>query len=215
MVIDKPTIADFTSSNHDHSNAAGGGALGAVTITGLSTAITSKTADYTLTSTDFTIAFTTGAVNRTVTLPDAIANVGKIYNINKVDIGIGTLIFATTSAQTIGGAASGAIVFYKQNDGIKVQSDGANWKILNIYNAVSFEEVSKNLRGSPYTLNYVSEVLTTMVYTLSTGNTITKTLNYTSGVLTSVVLSGATPYGISLTKTLTYTGTLLTSVAYS
>jgi hypothetical protein len=80
---------------------------------------------------------------------------------------------------------------------------------------ISFETVSKNLKQYNYALNYTSGALTSIVYTIPTVGTITKTLNYTSGVLTSVVLSGSTPLGISLTKTLTYTSGVLTAVAYS
>ena len=78
----------------------------------------------------------------------------------------------------------------------------------------TFELVSKNLKSNPYTLNYTSGKLTSIVYTLPTG-TITKTLNYTSEKLTSIVLSGDTPSGINLTKTLSYTGDTLTSITYS
>jgi len=78
----------------------------------------------------------------------------------------------------------------------------------------TFETVSKNLKGNPYTLNYTSGKLTSIVYTLPTG-TITKTLNYTGEKLTSIVLSGNTPDGIKLTKTLSYTADLLTNITYS
>lgn len=46
------------------------------------------------------------------------------------------------------------------------------------------------------------------------GGNITKTLNYTGEKLTSIVLSGNTPNGISLTKTLSYTGDSLTNITY-
>lgn len=80
--------------------------------------------------------------------------------------------------------------------------------------AEHFESVSKNIKSNPYSLNYNSGVLTSIVYTLPDG-TITKTLNYTDGKLISIVLSGDTPSGIQLTKTLNYTGNSLTGVAYS
>lgn len=79
----------------------------------------------------------------------------------------------------------------------------------------AFETVSKNLKSKPFVLNYTTGLLTSIVYTVGVGQTITKTLNYTGGVLTSIVLSGDTPSGISLTKTLNYTGSSLTSVSYS
>jgi hypothetical protein len=81
--------------------------------------------------------------------------------------------------------------------------------------APSFETVSKNLSARPYTLNYTSGVLTSIVYDLGGGQSITKTLGYTSGALTSVTLSGNTPGGITLVKTLTYTSGTLTGISYS
>lgn len=81
--------------------------------------------------------------------------------------------------------------------------------------AQTYESVSKNLNSHPYQLNYSSGILTSIVYDLGGGSSITKTLTYSSGVLTSITLSGDTPDGIELTKTLGYTGSNLTSVAYS
>lgn len=74
-----------------------------------------------------------------------------------------------------------------------------------------FETVSKNLSSSNVTLNYSSGRISNMVY----ANGITKTFGFTGDKLTSIVLSGPTPDGISLTKTLGYTGDSLTSVSYS
>ncbi|CAB4125160.1 hypothetical protein UFOVP53_71 [uncultured Caudovirales phage] len=78
-----------------------------------------------------------------------------------------------------------------------------------------FETVSKNLKSYPYSLNYTSGVLNSIVYTIDGSHSITKTFNYTLGTLTSLTLSGDTPTGIFLTKSLTYTGSNLTSVTYS
>ena len=78
----------------------------------------------------------------------------------------------------------------------------------------TFESVSKNLKAYPFVLNFVGEQLSSTVYTTASG-TITKTFNYTGETLTSIVLSGDTPDGVSLTKTLNYTGETLTSVSYS
>jgi hypothetical protein len=78
----------------------------------------------------------------------------------------------------------------------------------------TFETVSKNLKGYPYTLGYTGSQLTSIAYNTGTG-TITKTLNYTGSQLTSLVLSGATPGGINLTKTLGYTGSQLTGITYA
>lgn len=79
----------------------------------------------------------------------------------------------------------------------------------------TFESVSKNLRQYDYVLNYTGSQLTSMVYTVPSVGTITKTFNYTGSQLVSIVLSGATPSGIDLTKTFTYSGTTLTGVTYA
>ena len=79
----------------------------------------------------------------------------------------------------------------------------------------NFETVSKNIKQYPSSLGYTSGDLTSVVYDLGGGDSITKTLNYTSGDLTSIVLSGDTPNGIDLTKTLTYTSGNLTGISYS
>ena len=66
----------------------------------------------------------------------------------------------------------------------------------------TFETVSKNLKNYPYTLHYdIDGNITSIDYNTGSG-TITKTFTYTDGVITQIVLSGATPAGISLTKTL-------------
>lgn len=106
------------------------------------------------------------------------------------------------------------------NKGVKhdntLTGSGTDADPLHVNNSSSetFETVSKNLKGNPYTLNYTGSQLTSIVYTLVSG-TITKTLNYTGDLLTSLVLSGDTPSGIDLTKTLNYTGSTLTSITYS
>lgn len=78
----------------------------------------------------------------------------------------------------------------------------------------TFESISKNLKAYPYTLNYTSTLLTSIVYTIPAWS-ITKTLNRTWDKITSIVLSWDTPSWIDLTKTLTYTGDALTSISYS
>lgn len=103
------------------------------------------------------------------------------------------------------------------NDGVvdKAPTQNAVFDALQGKVDVTFETVSKNLKGNDYTLSYSGGRLSTMVYTVPSVGTITKTFNYTGDKLTSIVLSGDTPGGIDLTKTLSYTGDSLTSVAYS
>jgi hypothetical protein len=91
---------------------------------------TSKTADYTLTSSDDVIDYTALAANRVATLPTAVGISGKILTISRSVNSTNTLTIATTSSQTIGGRASSAIVLRRAGDFVRVQSDGANWQIL-------------------------------------------------------------------------------------
>jgi hypothetical protein len=79
----------------------------------------------------------------------------------------------------------------------------------------SFETVSKNLDAYPATLAYASGNLSSITYALGGLLTIVKTFNYTGTDLTSIVLSGDTPAGISLTKTLTYSAGNLVGITYS
>jgi hypothetical protein len=79
----------------------------------------------------------------------------------------------------------------------------------------SFETVSQNLKDYPSTLNFTGELLTSKVYDLGSGQSITITYNYTGEFLTSKVLSGDTPSGILLTKTYLYSGDIFTGNTYS
>lgn len=79
----------------------------------------------------------------------------------------------------------------------------------------TFESVSKNVSGYPSSITYNSDgSVNTVTYTLPSGS-IVKTFSYSSGNVSTIVLSGSTPSGISLTKTLTYTGDNITGVSYS
>ena len=82
--------------------------------------------------------------------------------------------------------------------------------------ASTYEAINKNLRSYPYTLTYSMGNLSTIVYDLGGGLTITKTYSYSAGKLSTIVLSGDLPVALSaLTKTLSYTGANLTSVTYT
>jgi hypothetical protein len=78
-----------------------------------------------------------------------------------------------------------------------------------------FETVSKNLKSYPAVLSYISGSLTTIVYDLGGGQSITKTFGYSLGKLVTITLSGDTPSGIDLIKTFSYTGDDLTGVTYT
>lgn len=86
-----------------------------------------KSANYTITDTDGVsiIAMTTGASDRTVTLPTASDNTGRIIDVKKVDSGVGKC----TVAGTIDGETTGKNLV-SQYDSIQVLSDGSVWQII-------------------------------------------------------------------------------------
>lgn len=93
--------------------------------TSFATAYVAKTADYTLTASDYTVDFT--ANNCIATLESAVGCAGRIHNIK--NSGTGVITLATTSSQTIDGNASGTLSLI-QYENLTVQSNGTNWIIL-------------------------------------------------------------------------------------
>lgn len=101
--------------------------VGSTTIKGsLTLNYTAVTTTYSVAATDYTVDATSGTF--TMTLPTAVSITGKVYNLH--NSGTGIITIATTSSQTIDGNASGVLTLI-QYDNLKVQSDGANWIIIN------------------------------------------------------------------------------------
>lgn len=92
------------------------------------TTYVAKTANYTLTLTDYCVDLTTNSA--TFTLPTAVGNQNKQYVVKNSGSGT-TLTLATTSSQTIDGTTTKT--FNTQFAGCRVISDGANWKIIGTY----------------------------------------------------------------------------------
>ena len=82
-----------------------------------------KSANFTATSLTSTIDCTN---NITITLPTAVGNSGRFHTIK--NSGTGVITIATTSSQTIDGAATQSLL--TQWSKITVQSTGANWIII-------------------------------------------------------------------------------------
>lgn len=82
-----------------------------------------KTANYTITSSNWTIDCTANSF--TVTLPTAVGVTGVYYNIK--NSGTGTITIATTSSQTIDGELN---QYLTNKDSVTVQSTGTNWIII-------------------------------------------------------------------------------------
>lgn len=87
--------------------------------------IQSKTANYTIVGTDDVVICTSGTF--TVTLLTAVGRAGKQFKVK--NSGSGVITMASTSAQTIDGAAAGSTQLF-QFDALTFESDGANWVIV-------------------------------------------------------------------------------------
>ncbi len=103
------------------------GVVGETKLTGLNTAITTKTADYTALTTDHTILVDATSNNVTITLPTAVGN-SRLYTIKRIDGSVNTVTIATTSSQTIDGSTTytGLLTQYQT---VAVQSNSSHYFI--------------------------------------------------------------------------------------
>lgn len=111
------------------------------------------------------------------------------------------------------------VVIASPTDGQGLVYDATTEKWINrtISGSISetFESVLRNLKSYPTEFTYnVDNQVDTVVYTLPSGS-ITETINYTGTLISSIVLSGSTPSGVSLTKSFSYSGNYPMSIAYS
>lgn len=84
-----------------------------------------KTAAYTITDSDNIIDVDTTAGAITITLPTAVGRNGREYRITKIDAAANNVTIATTSSQTINGAATKVLTTQWQST--LLYSNGANW----------------------------------------------------------------------------------------
>ncbi len=97
---------------------------------GITLGVVSKTGAYTLTDSDYTVLADLTSTAFTLTLPTAVGRTGKEFVLKdwKGQSATRNLTIATTSSQTIDGAASKTIS--TNYNSIKVISDGANWAVI-------------------------------------------------------------------------------------
>jgi hypothetical protein len=107
-----------------------------------------------------------------------------------------------SASATLSGLSGGALSFGAVPDDIVtalapffVGQQGESWQR-------TFETVAQGLEGYDYVINRAGGAVSTIVYDLGDGLSITKTLGRVGGVLTTITLSGDTPDGIDLVKTL-------------
>jgi len=106
----------------------GAGTLGALRVQGaISYQLSSKTADYTLTASDYVITGNAASAILSLTLPTAVGIAGRTYTLKKIDSTGNVVTVATTASQTIDGATTYPLA--SQWKYVTVRSDGANWLI--------------------------------------------------------------------------------------
>lgn len=77
---------------------------------------------------DVAFDMTTGALDKTVTLPAVAANSGRRVTITKADLSAGKVILDGAGAETINGATTAEVAF--QYGFLTVQSNGTEWRIV-------------------------------------------------------------------------------------
>ena len=92
------------------------------------TAVSSKSANYTLVNADAIILGDATSAAFTLTLPTAVGLSGKVFWLKKIDSSINAITIATTSAQTINGQSTRHLA--TQYELLALASDGANWQQL-------------------------------------------------------------------------------------
>ena len=102
--------------------------LNNLTVNGFNKALTTKTANYTVTLTDCTVLANAATGNVTITLPTSVGATGRTYAVKKIDSSANVVTIATTSSQTIDSFTTEVLA--RQFDAVQVQSDGSNWFII-------------------------------------------------------------------------------------
>ena len=124
-----PNVTQFVNAGSTSLTIA---STGAATFSGsVSTPHTTKTANYTLTETDYTVGFDC-ASNRTATLPDATTCAGRIYVIYQYNTGSGarSVTLDGNGSQTINGVTTYSLSPFCEYSSVMIQSNGANWIII-------------------------------------------------------------------------------------
>ncbi|MFM7167293.1 MAG: hypothetical protein ACKO3T_18790 [Planctomycetaceae bacterium] len=94
----------------------------------IATAITTKTSNYSVSSTDSVVLCDATGGALTVTLPSAAGISGRQYSVKRTSGGTNAVTIATQSGETIDGAATRSLAAQYQS--ATVVSDGANWWVV-------------------------------------------------------------------------------------
>jgi hypothetical protein len=91
--------------------------------------IRNQAIDAVVVSGDYTIIMDASGGNRTITIPSAVTNSGRILNFKKSDNSVNTvLINPLIAGQTIDGVSTYRLTVQYQT--VTIQSDGTNWYII-------------------------------------------------------------------------------------
>jgi len=122
------TLGNTTVTLGSTTTSVGNLTLNNLTVNGFNKALTTKTANYTVTLTDCTVLANAATGNVTITLPTSVGATGRTYAIKKIDSSANVVTIATTSSQTIDSFTTEVLA--RQFDAVQVQSDGSNWFII-------------------------------------------------------------------------------------
>ncbi len=192
---------------------------GSITIAGSASAnpafnVTSQTTTYSAAISDYVIA---SGASFTITLPTAVGQSGKFIKILHNGTSL-TQVYTlnTTSAQTIGGLASGVYKLYTNTEVVSLLSDGSNWQIDEHKTVTpwSADAVITLSASTAYVFSWTGNqsIVVGDTYTDGSGNTftVTTTTNTTTGTFSG------TPGTPATTGTLTrVTGTGVSSIAWT
>lgn len=148
----------------------------------VATAISGKTGAYTLAATDSIVTGNASGGAFSLTLPTAANIAGRTYTLKKTDSSANAITVATTSAQTIDGAASVSLA--AQYDYVSVVSDGANWIVV----------ASKIAASTPNTKAYSARIAnngTTCTISAEIGNWLDSAARSGAGRCDLLITSGA------------------------
>jgi len=121
---------------------------------------TAKTADYTFAATDDLIKVNATGGAFTVTLPTAVGRSGKRFYTYQTTTTPNQVSFATTSSQTINGAAASTYKSATINEVWGFESDGSNWLVIEHLidsSPVSFTPTGSWVTNTTYTGNWRRE----------------------------------------------------------
>ncbi len=122
-------------------------------------------ADYTILDNDgyTTILVSTGATDRTITLPTLAANLNRAIRIKKIDNGIGKVIVDGESTETIDGATTKELI--NQYDETEVQAGPTEWSVLNKLISATTDELGQVTSYAPIVKSSV-HLVTSANYTI-------------------------------------------------